>query len=310
MFSTFKAKTQDKAPPLFSAPVTSATRRASAWLDSRLEKARKEGVFAEVATLSPELSEILLNNNENNRRQSGLAIRRYSADIIEGNWELTGDTIKISKDGELNDGQHRCEAVILSGKSVSCVFVFGLERESRRKLDQGIKRTVGSILQMDGYADGNNLAHAARLVWTYEKHSAMVRTPEKTPTAAQIQEYVMDHASLVDSLAPARKVYKKLGISIGLGAALHHVFARIDDKLADRVFEVLPAGIGFAGKSDPLYRLWDRLNQNARAKTKLPETEIAALFVKAWNLCRDGASCRQLGWRSKGDQSEDFPVAR
>lgn len=294
----------DKSPSLWSAPDTAERRRAQAWLRSRLERGRREP-FAEVVTITPVLAELLLANNPSNRRISPTGLKRLIADAKEGAWDLNGETIKVAKTGELNDGQHRCELSVITGRSFESFIVFGVERATRRTVDRGIKRPIGGQLQMAGYKDGNNLGHAARIVWQYHNLGRISRNPEDAPTSQQIFATIENNPRLLDSAGADYKCrsLRRRGLMWGL----HFLFAEYDRAKADTFFERLGTGLGFSGKNDPAYRFREQLVEAASRKARTFEPDVAARAIKAFNLFCKGRTCRQLSWRSGGDSAEPFP---
>ncbi|MEH7879332.1 hypothetical protein V7799_17715 [Rhizobium laguerreae] len=60
--------------------------------------------------VTPEMAENILAARGPNRNVSASVINKYARDMLAGRWQLNGQTIKISKDGQLLDGQHRLEA--------------------------------------------------------------------------------------------------------------------------------------------------------------------------------------------------------
>jgi hypothetical protein len=76
--------------------------------------------------LTPEIAEFLIGRNTSNRQVNKPTLERYVRDIKAG-WKHNGDTIKISIDVILLDGQHRCLAVIETGISIEAAISYGLE---------------------------------------------------------------------------------------------------------------------------------------------------------------------------------------
>lgn len=128
-------------------------------------------VHTVIANLTPALAAHLLAANEQNRPVSMATVERYASDLQAGNWELNGEPIIVSKDGKLNDGQHRCHAVIASGKSPKMLFVYGISRDSRLTLDTGKARSAGDFIRMSGGTpyNANAAAGAALLMAAWRK---------------------------------------------------------------------------------------------------------------------------------------------
>jgi hypothetical protein len=76
--------------------------------------------------------------------------------------------------------------------------------------------------------------------------------------------------------------------------------------LADRFFDELAHGLNLS-PDNPVYHLRERLLADRRAKAKLPQLEIVALFFKVWLYYRDGRPLRKLFWKTDGPAPEKFP---
>jgi hypothetical protein len=301
MFTAVREKVQESVGPLFSAPA-SERRRAEQILNAALAKAKKLGPICEQFILTPALAELLLARNPNNRNISRVGLDREIADMKRGDWKLNGETIIVADTGELNDGQHRCQAVVTSGVAIKTFMVFGVSRESRDTIDQGIKKSVCHYVAMAGHGDPNNLARAGNLAWQYFTHTRFTRSPEFVPTPAQVLEFIRENPTLDNGLPLARLAYKgKMG-SVGLFTAMHFIFSTVDSEAATSFLTVLTDNFGYKGKTDPLYVLRKRLTEGNRA---LSDTERGAFIIKAWNAWRSKESIRVL----KFVDGEDFPIA-
>lgn len=153
--------TKPVAKPSKSAAVE--RERMEVWLDDHIKAGAKSPIIEKVS-LSPALATLLLERNPVNRKISPSLVDRLVSDIEGGRWEFNGETVVVSKEGLLNDGQHRAQAVIKSGRTVPVVMVFGPSRSSRMTLDTGASRTVPNFLYMNGYSDTNNIAAVANII--------------------------------------------------------------------------------------------------------------------------------------------------
>lgn len=104
--------------------------------------------------LSPEIAQILVQNNQDNRPISPGGLAKRMRDIADGRWKVNGENVIISTEGKMNDGQHRCWAVILTGRAIKTLFTFGIERSTRDTVDGGIKRQAGGQALMNGVKAG------------------------------------------------------------------------------------------------------------------------------------------------------------
>lgn len=149
------------------APKTQVEPGTVNWLTQCLERGRKE-VFSEVISINPGLADVILSKNANNRNLSEKRVFEYAKDMLNGRWVFNGEPIIIAIDGQLNDGQHRLQAVIESNRSQTMMFVFGVARESRVTVDQGAARTAAHYLAMNGGEYSALSAGIARIVLAYE----------------------------------------------------------------------------------------------------------------------------------------------
>lgn len=300
--SNGKSSEPSAVAPLFSA-AKADTRRSETVLALALAQAKKHGAFSEEMTITPVVAELLLKNNPDNRVISKRIVERYVADMKAGRWVMNGEPIIIAETGELNDGQHRCAAVVESGVPIKAFVTFGVERSTRTTLDQGAKRTIGHILAMGGYLDYNNLAHAAAIACAYFAHKNWYRHNKIRPTTGEVEAYVAKHhKSLAEGIVHGRvaKKYKIANVSLFAGA--YHILARKDREAAEAFVVPLLEGIGFKGKSDPIYVLRQRL---VNGYGEIEESEVVAFIIKAWNAHRSGNPIKQLKWIA----GESFPIA-
>lgn len=83
---------------------------------------------AEIRTVTPEEAKLLLQNNSNNRAIRQKRVESYAKDMINGNWNLTGQGITIDKNGQILDGQHRLSAIVLANKPIEMLVVTEADR--------------------------------------------------------------------------------------------------------------------------------------------------------------------------------------
>lgn len=254
------------------------------WFDANVGKSSLAGVFFETVTLTPAMAKVLLEANPANRTVKDTVIEKYAVDIANGQWALNGESIKISRDGFLNDGQHRCRAVIHAGMPIRTIVGFGFDRDSRLTLDQGAVRTPGDYLSMDGYQHARELAAVASLVWQYDLRASISRQGYFRPTKQQIQGFVGECAlALTESIvAVPRKGSNKVG-GHSLLAFCHFVFAKKDKGAADYFIKKLVVGDSLK-TNDPIYVLRERLINDSRLRME----ERAELIFRTWNSYRLG----------------------
>lgn len=274
-----------------STPVAAVSKAASDWYLERVTKARTKP-FAEIVTITPEIAELLLQVNEKNRNVNGPRLAEITKDITAGNFRLNGESIIISRDGLLNDGQHRLTAVVDTGMSIQSVVVFGVERDSRLTVDTGTARTAGNFIAMEG-GQMVNIAAPVSFWLIMHKANQFNNTGRTTaniriPTKSEVVAYYLQHKDEIDDGIRFcnRKNAKELRC-FGALAVAYILLHRANAKAADDFFERLLEGAGFDIGS-PIHVLRTKLI--SMQGTTLKPNHRVAVIIRAWNYWRKGAA--------------------
>lgn len=284
---------------------------ASVLLDGWLQRGRSE-VFMVNTYLTPDLAKLLLANNPNNRGlrlgKSGVRnIQSYAAAMRRNEWKLNGSTIVVSRNGELNDGQNRCEACIAADVSVPILIIFGVERDTRTTLDQGAARTPGDVLQIAGETQGNIMATYLqfRLSLDTGRHMGVPLASDELLSARERYRYFHEHHAAVGHYA------KRQTLSIGCIAAAHGLCAEANPEAAAKFAQMVCTGVAIPSVTHPAARLRkiyeDHRAQKKGAGGRQVRTEFAALWIIAFNSFVRGRT-GVIAWRDK-DKGEAFPQA-
>lgn len=262
---------------------------AKSWLSQQIAKGKSK-IFTETVELTPMLAEELLAINDDNRPISKSRVNAYMHDIIAGNWALNGETIIISRDGRMNDGQHRCRAVINANQSIPVVLIFGLDRESRLTTNQGKAKGAGDYAGMLGIDNARGVTAVARMVLTWKDARQVTgsRAVSHADTLAFLRE---NEARLQDAYRLSRRMYKTarpLGACAVLGSCFY-LCAEIDEAAATAFFAALENGHNL-NVNDPILTARNRLfAMHGDARTARFE-----IIIRAWNAWREGRALRMV----------------
>jgi hypothetical protein len=138
------------------------------WFSSQVARGRK-GIFAEVITITPEIAQRILEANVDNRKVSSRLVETVKHDIESGHFQCNGETIIISDEGTLNDGQHRLLGIIAAGKAVDCLVCWGPVRKSRFTIDAGAMRSTTSLLSMQSVSNAGVASVVAKNLFAFRK---------------------------------------------------------------------------------------------------------------------------------------------
>lgn len=112
----------------------------------------EHGIVVSQENITPELAKLYLSNQRNNRNVLQSHVKNIVKDMVEGRWKDEADPIKFTASGQLIDGQHRLNAVVVADRSQKFVVLRGYTDDSMGVLDIGKPRSaahVGQIIGLD-----------------------------------------------------------------------------------------------------------------------------------------------------------------
>lgn len=217
----------------------------------------------------------------------------YARDMLGDRWVFNGDPIRFSATGLLLDGQQRLWAIVQSGCTQRFVVIRGLPEPAQLTMDLGKRRTPKDQLAMAHIRVSNTLAAAIGVYLTWmngrffgDQVRAKITTTQKVEFAQLNPDKVERFRSLE---ANAGKLPCKPSVALAVSVRLHE----IDDGDADDFFSSLVTGANLE-TSSPILTLRNRLMRVREQRLNLPERDLVAFFVIAWNAWRDGRSMTKL----------------
>lgn len=244
--------------------------------------------------------------NVDNRPEKPKKIGQYARSMADGEWRLTGDTIKFSDRGILRDGQNRLRAGETSGHSFQTHIVFGIDDAFFVVMDQGKNRDGSDLLAIRGVANSTIVAAAVRWAHLFQTDTVKMRT---TILAPEVVSLFDDHYSdVVNHVPVARSIYKQTKWPSGFIAGALWFLSHHDAALAHDFGKAMANG-NFTGRFIPLAKMNVQLAGIASVSSgRVNDVVRAALLVIAWNLVRDKKAGKQSDFR--WEDSKPFPVAK
>lgn len=255
-----------------------------------------------VMTITPEMAqELLSTTNFYNRPVTPSRVDSYAKAMSNGKWRLNGEPIIYDRTGKLANGQHRLRACAKSGHPFTTYVIRGIDPESWTTLDTGRPRQASDILGALGVKNFHRTS--AAIQWIIRIQSGKVSTKgfwqRSRAGHEEVKDFCVSNQAVYESVTAVRKC--TFIASGGLLAALHFLFAEKDKIKAGVFFEDLAKGEGLY-EEDPLFQVREKL-MKAKGTSKIPQFEVAALLIVAWNLRRQGLK----GARVKGVVNDSFP---
>jgi len=253
-------------------------------------------IEANVEEITPQQAALWLEVNLHNRPLQYQRAQALAGAIGRGEWALNGDAIRFATNGQLIDGQHRLQAIVIAGKTVRSLVVRGLAPDSFATIDTNRNvRNARDVMALAGITNYNVVAPMARLMFYYEQcGNPYDSTIEKNPSAEQLLKVAQRPRfnECANRVIAARWCRKFVGA--GLTGFAMYVFGQHRQEHALDFFRKLETGIGLE-EGSPLLLLRDRLTSAATSShDRLRPIAKGAYLFKAWRLYLAGADVKQL----------------
>ena len=236
----------------------------------------------------------LLEINTNNIPPVVSKIKQYTTDMVSGNWKYNGDSVRVSKDGVLLDGQNRLIAAKEAKLNLTCDLVVGLEKDVFFTIDKGRVRSDAHLLARD--IGGIKNAHSQiltavvkRVLWLRDLASEeRAVKPISKYTFTEISEYLNNNPQLLDELHHVIETFstRPPALNINLVLLTYHIAGRWGgdyQKYAEVFLKKVALGAGL--KMDESLYTAHQLFVDVKAK-RLTQSriEMERTLLKVWGL--------------------------
>ena len=255
-----------------------------------------------------QVAEAVLAYNTGNRRLNKRKLQQLVGQMQRGEFINTGEPVIVSREGILNDGQHRLQAVVEANVEVDMDVRFGISRDAFRVTDTGASRTPGDVLTIMGAHAGGQVSSTVRLLLLYERG-----LPDSIREFVSHQEIAAAYerwGDLEDVVAAVNAhPFPKPIRSIPLYATAFLASRSPGKAKLERWLDGVATGLE-VGRDHPAYQLRERIMRGISAATREGLLERYALMVKSWNLFAKGDSVamREFRWTATGKNAEAFPA--
>lgn len=236
----------------------------------------------------------LLEINTDNIPPVTSKIKQYAADMVSGNWKYNGDSIRVSKEGVLLDGQNRLLAAKEAKINLTCDLVVGLDKDVFFTIDKGRVRSDGLLLarEIGGISNGHSQTITAvvkRALWLRDLASEERRVkPFSKYTFTEVSEYTYNNPQIIEELQHVIKVFtnRPVAMSINLVLLTYHIAGRWGEeyqKYAEIFLKKIALGAGL--KMDEALYEAHQLFVDVKAK-RLTQNRIETerTLLKVWSL--------------------------
>lgn len=295
---------------------------------------RGQTFIHEHVRMTPALAEqFLAVNAPYNRPTSWSLINRWAEEMSRGEWDRESpEGMAFSTDGEMIDGQTRCEAIVKSGCSGLIIPVHhNYDPAVYAVINSGRKRTTGHALHSAQFGNANHVGAAITLL---TKYRAMFDSPPVQYTdwrkihlssfrvveIARETPDIVECLRLVGPLANRVKITRTVAATglfllreaAGTGKFTIRELGRDDKRgtrreraTVDEFMEAVrdPMGAGCT-VVDPRYALHRNIVNAKLDKKFKSHAEQLGLWLRAWEMWCKGEETKALSWH---DGRSDMP---
>jgi hypothetical protein len=245
-------------------------------------------MHAQIEMVSPAMAKEYLEPRLPNRHLSDTTVTRYASDMKEGRWLNNGQGLVFDDQGNLIDGQHRCQAIIISQMTVSMLVVRGVPSRAMETIDTNRPRSLADVLHMQGGKSTTVTAAAARICWNYAAGVSFGYSPSK-PT---LLSFIKTHPHVIKAVTMVENA-KRAGMITRSPLVALITLATAGDRLtaeAQKFVDGVIHGEGlYKGDARLTLRNWVASNRAERtfSSQSVSEPTFGAI-IRAWNAYAQG----------------------
>jgi len=234
--------------------------------------------------ITPGYAKQLLAKNSKNRNINKAHVNFLANEITSGAFKYNGESIILSENGELLDGQHRLAAIIKSGISVYAELVEGVADNAMATINTGKKRMARDVLTINGFKNTSRLSSLIINVYKMNNKSLIMRGAGfnayyKTKPLAN--HSILEIAQSSDYEKYLGSYKKTLGVTLSVLDLVNYVFRHISNNLTDDFMKKFFEG-AMLESGDPVLALRNALIKLQDVNHKIEQYTFITLFFKAF----------------------------
>lgn len=238
--------------------------------------------------VTPELAEVFLElENPDNRDPNPQTQDAYARDMEGEEWLETGDGIRIDVNGVMQDGGHRCRAIMQAGVSIKTLVVFGIDPIAVHDIDSGRGRTLANYLKFLGEKDISILRSVIPHLIAWDEGIVIKPARSAKRTRHEVLKYIEDHPEVRDFAAEGRRFARAVtGLAPSAATLTMVLLSRLGvSQEAVQFLEEFETGLT---TRTAIVHLRNRLAKGVRrttgrARGSLTLEEQLAFIIAAWN---------------------------
>lgn len=249
----------------------------------------------ETTDITPAMAAQMLLHNKSNRPIQPRTVDQYVRDMMNGDWDVNGETVKVALDGTLIDGQHRLTAAVKAGYTLrDVVLVRDLPMSVQKTVDGGARRTWAQDLRIAGVSNPGVLVSIVQRAWLWDSGDVKF-TGTVRPTRKELDAYREQHASALNrasEIATRTRTAFRPSTPSAVGTA-HLITSRINLGDAAEFFSLFSSGAGLV-EGDAILALRNRMTNHYADRVRTTDYTRIMMILRAWNAFRSGEKMSRL----------------
>jgi hypothetical protein len=261
-----------------------------------------------VEDITPKIAAEILTRNTHNRFIRQRHVDAMARDMANGQWRMTGESIKIAKDGTVLDGQHRLLAIVQSGITIKTAIVYNLDLDDQTVMDSGRARKFSDVLKIRGETYSTDKAALTRRIIMWEQGNIRSNTLEASRHEL-MDVFLSERDEIEEAVILAARSAKGMNVPRSVLSLAAYVLMQIDPEDAEDFITRAGDGQGIV-EGDAIYALRRALHNREYSNLSGAAYQCLGLIFKAWNAYRDGNPVNVLTFRTGGRAPETLPVPK
>ena len=257
-----------------------------------------------------EADAMLANRMDCQRRLKPTTVNNLVNEIEKGKWKLTSDAICIVA-GRLANGQHRLEAIKMTGKTLPFLVYRTDDEEIYSVLDCGNPRQVADVLRQRQYSAPGSIAAAARIVlnhdwgFLFRSHVGTSGNCRKQFSRSDLIEFIDKNKGQFERLAAVVKEMWDESHLMTQSYLLAFLFMGCRNAGHEATVTTFLREVVVGGKTMPMAALFHtRLLKDLNSSKQMTPGYRFGLLIKSWRLTKEGKVLRVLKIKS----AEEYPT--
>ncbi len=227
-----------------------------------------------IRVIDPKQAQALLSRNASNQRPLRPGdVKKYAADMVNGEWLDDVSAITLDVNGNVTNGQHRLHAVIQSGTTQSFIFAENWPSEAMLMMDQGNKRSQLDRITVMGVPMSKGADSIVRHSMTsWSATQAGGTTLNRRGSDHRVIAVYKKHADFIEFILAKYKNSATLS-PLTLGCALH-AFAQASVSYSQGKLQCDPI--------ERIIRFLDIVSEGPVMESYNPATDAQAVVLREW----------------------------